>query len=55
MNVLELARRYYPRLWDKARLEALAENGKLTWAEYQTVCGERKDDDDRDETQAHQT
>lgn len=30
MNVYELARKYYPRLWDKARILSLAEAGKLT-------------------------
>ena len=27
MSVAELARKYYPRLWDKSRLEALAPPG----------------------------
>jgi len=26
----ELARRYYPRLWDKSRIEALVKAGRLT-------------------------
>jgi len=30
MNVYELAKLYYPRLWDKARIQALAAAGKLT-------------------------
>lgn len=30
MNVVELARKYYPRLWDKDRLEALVAAGRLS-------------------------
>lgn len=30
MTVFELARKYYPRLWDKARIEALVAAGRLT-------------------------
>lgn len=30
MNVYELARRYYPRLWDDARIDALVQAGRLT-------------------------
>lgn len=30
MNVYELAQKYYPKLWDRARIEALAAAGKLT-------------------------
>ncbi|WP_302497143.1 XkdX family protein [uncultured Flavonifractor sp.] len=30
MNAFELAKQYYPRLWSKERLEALADAGKLT-------------------------
>lgn len=26
----ELARKYYPRLWDKSRIEALIQAGRLT-------------------------
>ena len=40
MTVLELAERYYPRLWDKARLVALVEAGKLTAEEYKKITGE---------------
>lgn len=36
----ELASRYYPRLWDKQRLEALVEAGRLTAQEYQEITGE---------------
>lgn len=30
MNVFELAQKYYPKLWDKERIQALAAAGKLT-------------------------
>jgi len=30
MSVFELAKKYYPRLWDKARIEALVKAGRLT-------------------------
>lgn len=30
MNVYELAQKYYPKLWDKERIQALAAAGKLT-------------------------
>ena len=30
MSVFEMAKKYYPRLWDKARLDKLVEAGKLT-------------------------
>ena len=40
MSVYDLARRYYPRLWDKSRLEALLEAGRLTESEYREIVGE---------------
>ena len=30
MTVYELARQYYPRLWSRARIEALVAAGRLT-------------------------
>jgi len=30
VNVFEMAKKYYPRLWDKARLEALVKAERLT-------------------------
>jgi len=30
MSVFEMAKQYYPRLWDKSRLEALVRAGRLT-------------------------
>ena len=37
MSVFELARQYYPRLWDKSRLEALVEAGRLTAEEMEKI------------------
>ena len=39
MSVLELAKQYYPRLWDKSRLEALVEAGRLTELEFAEITG----------------
>lgn len=36
----ELAKRYYPRMWDKSRLEKLVEAGKLTEEEYSEIVVE---------------
>jgi len=40
MTVLELAKKYYPRLWPRERLEALVKAEKLTAKEYKTLTGE---------------
>ena len=40
MSVYEMAKLYYPRLWDKSRLEALAEAGRLTEEEFREIVGE---------------
>jgi len=37
MNVLELAKKYYPRLWNAERIEKLVEAGKLTREEADKV------------------
>ena len=42
MSVAELGRKYYPRLWDKSRLEALAAAGRLTEAEVREIVGEEE-------------
>ena len=41
MTVKEIATNYYPRLWNKERLIALVEAGKLTEAEYAEITGEQ--------------
>ena len=40
MNVYELAKKYYPKLWSKERLVALVEAEKLTAGEYEEITGE---------------
>ena len=40
MTVFEMAKSYYPRLWDIHRLEALVEAGRLTEEEYREIAGE---------------
>ena len=37
MSVYEMARKYYPRLWSKSRLDALLAAGKLTQEEYDSL------------------
>ena len=39
MSVYEMAKKYYPRLWGKERIEALYKAGKLTNAEYFEIVG----------------
>lgn len=41
MSVYELARKYYPRLWDKERLEALLAAGRLSQEEFDRLVGEK--------------
>lgn len=44
MSVFEMAKQYYPRLWDDSRLKLLVDVGKLTKKEYQEIVkGERND------------
>ena len=40
MSVFELAQKYYPRLWDKSRLQVLVEAGRLTAEEYKIIVDE---------------
>lgn len=37
MTVYEMAKKYYPRLWDIDRINALYEAGKLTEEEYKEL------------------
>lgn len=37
MNAFELAKKYYPLLWDAKRIEALYKAGKLTEDEYNKI------------------
>lgn len=42
MSVVELTRKYYPRLWDKARLEALVAAGRLAQEEMEEIINEKE-------------
>lgn len=42
MSVYELARKYYPRLWDRERLEALLAAGRLSKEEFDQLVGAEK-------------
>jgi len=41
MTVFEMAKTYYPRLWDNSRLDALVEAGRLTKDEVAEIIGEK--------------
>ncbi len=47
MSVYELAKKYYPRLWDRARLEALAAAGRLTEAEVREIVSSEHENIER--------
>ena len=40
MSVYEMAQKYYPRLWDKQRIDALVEAGRLTKEEAEEITKE---------------
>ena len=40
MSVYEMAKKYYPRLWDRERLDMLVKAGKLTEEEAKEITGE---------------
>ena len=40
MTVFELAKQYYPRLWDDSRIDALVEAGRLTEEEAAAIRAE---------------
>ena len=42
MSVFDMAKTYYPRLWDRSRLEALVAAGRLTEEEFREIVGEDK-------------
>ena len=42
MSVYELAKRYYPRLWDVARIQALVDAGRLTEQEAAEILGSKQ-------------
>lgn len=40
LTVFELAKMYYPKLWNKSRIDALLKAGKITQDEYKEIIGE---------------
>lgn len=40
MTAYELAKKYYPRLWDKTRIDKLLEAEKISQEEYQKIISE---------------
>ncbi len=43
LTVFEMAKKYYPRLWDINRIDALYEAGKLTEEEYNELTSMSKE------------
>lgn len=41
MTVYEMAKKYYPKQWNDARIQALVEAGKLTKAEAALIISPR--------------
>lgn len=39
MSVFDMAKKYYPRLWSKERIQALVKAGKLTREEAAQILG----------------
>ena len=46
MSVYELAKKYYPRLWNRERIDALYQSKKLTKEEYHSIVGESEVDEE---------
>lgn len=42
MSVYEMAKAYYPRLWDKSRLEALVAAGRLTQEQMEEIINKKE-------------
>lgn len=40
MTVKEKCKKYYPKLWNKERLQVLVKTGKLSKEDYKEVTGE---------------
>lgn len=43
MNVYELAKKYYPKLWDEGRIQALTAAGKLTEEEAAAILNPQEE------------
>lgn len=52
MTVFEMAKKYYPKMWDEKRIAALVKAGKLTEEEAQEVMN---NDELRDEEESSVT
>lgn len=44
MSVFEMAQRYYPRLWDRSRIVALVQAGRLRQEEADDILGNAPDE-----------
>ena len=42
MSVYEMAKAYYPRLWDKSRLEILVAAGRLPQEQLEEIINEKE-------------
>lgn len=42
MSVYEMAKAYYPRLWNKSRLESLVAAGRMTEAEMEEIINNKE-------------
>lgn len=42
MTIVEMAEKYYPRLWDKSRLEALVAAGRLSREDADMIMGKEE-------------
>lgn len=47
MTVFEMAKKYYPKLWDKKRLSTLVAAGKLTPEQYKEITSEAYEGGDK--------
>ena len=43
MTVYEMAKKYYPLLWNLNRIETLYKANKLTYEEYQDIINKKTD------------
>lgn len=41
MSIYEMAKKYYPKMWNRARIDALFAAGKLTEEEYIDIIGDQ--------------
>jgi hypothetical protein len=48
MTAYEMAKKYYPRLWDINRINTLLEADKITKEEYDEIIKKQKDKYDRE-------